>query len=125
VTGSRHRPHSSGGKERVCLVVGAGDNVAENAKLSEHFASVIGTDEAVNRAVDVVCDGHELRDFEEMERGICGGAATSLLWSLDVFLERASGNRNGANGFYFEGRNRKQPCLDARQLIVSYTGHRR
>jgi SAM-dependent methyltransferase len=213
---------SSGGKERSCLVVGAGDNVAENARLREHFTTVVASDVSVNRAVNVVCDGHELpfaddqfdfailtavlehvldpeqvvhevsrvlrpggvvyavtpfmqqvhmgafdfgrftdlghrwlfRQFEEIERGSCGGPATSLLWSmayfaaafgpnricsralalgvrllffwvkyLDVFLERRAASRDGANGFYFVGRNMKRPCLEPRDLIASYIGH--
>jgi SAM-dependent methyltransferase len=48
------------GGNGICLVVGAGDNVDENALLRAHFKLVIATDVSINDAVDIVCDGHDL-----------------------------------------------------------------
>jgi SAM-dependent methyltransferase len=208
----------------TCLVIGAGDNVSENAILRNHFARVVATDVSVNEGVDLVCDGHDLpfaddqfdfvvltavlehvldpqrvvqevgrvlkmdgvvfavtpflqavhmgafdfqrftdlghrwlfKEFEQLERGTCGGPAASLLWSLSYFassfgfsrisarllglgarllffwvkyfdfvLERGTACRDSANGFYFVGKNRKRPVIDAKDLIGAYTGRNR
>jgi SAM-dependent methyltransferase len=51
---------SSGGHDRSCLVIGAGDNMRENETLKEAFGSVVTTDVSVNTGVRLICDGHEL-----------------------------------------------------------------
>ena len=102
--------------------------------------------------------GHRwlFRNFEQVERGTCGGPASSLVWALvyffsafgytrrsvralgyvaricffwlkylDLFLERKAAGRDGANGFYFVGRNLKRPALNERQLLLEYVGRNR
>jgi SAM-dependent methyltransferase len=156
----------------ICLVIGAGDNVAENATLRAHFKLVVATDVSVNEGVDIVCDGHDLpfaddqfdfviltavlehvldpyrvvkevsrvlksdgtvfavtpfmqqvhmgafdfhrftdlghrwlfRDFVEVERGTCGGPATSLLWSLVYFAGSFGFNRSSTRAFVLSAR---------------------
>jgi SAM-dependent methyltransferase len=102
--------------------------------------------------------GHRwlFREFEELERGTCGGPASSLVWSfmyfasawssnvklsrlfrliarfslfwikyLDFFLERKPTARDGANGFYFVGKNAKGSTISAHDLLAQYVGGRR
>lgn len=102
--------------------------------------------------------GHRwlFRNFQEIERGTCGGPATSLMWSityfaasfgrsktssrafgliarilfcwlkyLDFLLERDSGSRDAANGYYFAGKNMKAPVLSPKELISLYVGKNR
>lgn len=213
-----------GGKERACLIIGAGENDAEAAALNDAFGRVVVTDVAWHAGVDYICDGHDLpfaddsfdfvmltavlehvlsptrvaaelarvlkkggvvyavtpfmqqvhmgafdfqrftdlghrwlfREFEELERGTCGGPASSLVWSfmyfassfssnaklsklislgarcglfwikyLDFFLERKPTARDGANGFYFVGKNAKAPTLSDHELLKLYVGGRR
>lgn len=51
---------SSGGHDKSCLVIGAGDNIRENEALINAFGSVVTTDVSVNTGVRLICDGHEL-----------------------------------------------------------------
>jgi SAM-dependent methyltransferase len=156
----------------ICLVVGAGDNVAETVTLGAHFRLVVSTDVSVNDAVDIVCDGHDMpfaddqfdfvvltavlehvldpdkvvrelsrvlksggtvyavtpfmqqvhmgafdfhrftdlghrwlfRDFVELERGTCGGPATSLVWSIVYFASSFGFNRRSARLFGLSAR---------------------
>lgn len=213
-----------GGKERKCLVIGAGENDAEAAALKGAFGLAVVTDVAWHPGVDYICDGHDLpfaddsfdfvmltavlehvltparvaaelarvlrkggvvyavtpfmqqvhmgafdfqrftdlghrwlfREFDELERGTCGGPASSLVWSfmyfasawssnaklskmfsliarfslfwikyLDFFLERKSTARDGANGFYFVGKNAKGSTMTIHDLLKLYVGGRR
>lgn len=209
------------GKTKHCLLIGAGENQAEVATLSDAFGTVLVTDVARRDGIDIVCDGHDLpfpddtfdfvmltavlehvlspervtaevvrvlkkggvvyavtpfmqqvhmgaydfhrftdlghrwlfRSFEELDRGTCGGPASTLVWSfmyfssslspipavsrlfsigtriclfwlkyLDFFLEKRLTARDGANGFYFVGRNAKQEVLTPEELLRLYVG---
>jgi SAM-dependent methyltransferase len=50
-----------------------------------------------------------------------------LFWIkyLDYFLERKPTSRDGANGFYFVGRNAKQSTLSVHDLLTLYVGGRK
>jgi SAM-dependent methyltransferase len=150
-----------GGKQRACLIIGAGENQAEAEALNDAFGLAVVTDVAWHKGVDYICDGHDLpfaddtfdfvmltavlehvltpaqvvseisrvlkkggivyavtpfmqqvhmgafdfqrftdlghrwlfREFNELERGTCGGPASSLLWSMIYFAAAFSSNR--------------------------------